>query len=159
MNFQSMEKLRKLDGNEVDYTATLKCYDVCAVTESQQEAHPKIAKMSKIKAPMMLSGLHQPDGPISPNAISKFTDHYTRWHDIYLIEDKIQTISTLMQHNKARLWWSRLDRGWSACVAAKGKKTLRTSKAKPASTSASATNLQRLPRRSRLVSPSWTAGT
>ena len=85
MNVQAMGKKRKIDRNGVDYTDTLDGCDVCTVTECQQQTRPKTAKMSTVTSPMLLVNIILED-PASSNAfekvrfVSKFIDHYTRWH-------------------------------------------------------------------------------
>ncbi|CAN0586672.1 unnamed protein product, partial [Laminaria digitata] len=41
MNPRNMELLRKVDGNDVEYTGTMSGCDICAVGKSSQKAHPK----------------------------------------------------------------------------------------------------------------------
>ena len=105
MNFQSIEKLRKIYNSGVDYTDTFGC-NICAVTKSRQQTHPKTTNMSEVAALIMLVYTDL-IGLISPNAIdkfhfvSKFTNHYSKGYEIQLMEDKTQIASMLVQYSKA----------------------------------------------------------
>ena len=41
MNPRSMELLRRMEGNGVEYTGTVSDCDICALSKSRQQAHPK----------------------------------------------------------------------------------------------------------------------
>ena len=80
--------------------------DISVLAKLQQKAPPKTAKMNEVTAPRILVYIYL-IGPISRNTIgkfhfvNKFTDHYTRWYEIYLMKERTYTASTLMQYNKA----------------------------------------------------------
>lgn len=103
MNPRNMKLLQGIDNNGVDYTNDVTGCSVCAVGKSKQRAHPKRA-IYDITAPMQLVYTDLM-GPISPPAIggfqyvSKFTDHYSRWHELFLIKTKSDAVATLKLYN------------------------------------------------------------
>ena len=103
MNPRSMDLLRKENDNGVDYAGDTAACSVCALGKSKQKAHPKTSHYG-ITAPMQLVYTDLM-GPISPPAIggfqyvSKFTDHHSRWHEVYLIKHKSDATASLKLYN------------------------------------------------------------
>ncbi|CAN0443731.1 unnamed protein product [Pylaiella littoralis] len=103
MNPRKMEVLRKKKGNGVEYTGTISGCDICSVTKSKQQAHPK-ESTRKTTRPMQLIYTDLM-GPITPAAkgghrfVSKFTDDYSRMKEIYLLKNKPEAAESLHQYN------------------------------------------------------------
>ncbi|CAN0023517.1 unnamed protein product [Pylaiella littoralis] len=104
MNPRNMEK-----GNGVEYTGTISGCDICSVTKSKQQAHPK-KSTRKTTRPMLLI-YTDIMGPITPAAkggyrfVSKFTDDYSlaREGDFLAQEqDRGCRIATPVQHDCGR---------------------------------------------------------
>ena len=104
MNPRSMELLRKTEGNGVEFTGAMSPCDICAMGKSQQKAHPKKTEHD-ISGPMELVYTDLM-GPIKPAAIggflyvSKFTDHFSRMKEIFLLKTKADAVDSLHLYNK-----------------------------------------------------------
>ena len=70
INSRSLDVLRKIDNNGVDYTGTLKACDVCAIGKSSQRPHPKKATYD-VSRPFQLVSTDLM-GPMSPPALGGF---------------------------------------------------------------------------------------
>ena len=105
INSRSLDVLRKVEGNGIDYTGNIKACDVCAIGKSAQQAHPKKATYD-IEQPFQLV-LANLMGPMSPLAlggfeyVSKFVDQQTKWKEIFLIKAKSDAIDTLKLFNQS----------------------------------------------------------
>ena len=103
MNPRNMEVLRNKKGNGVEYTGTISGCDICSVTKSKQQAHPK-KSTRKTTRPMQLVYTDLM-GPFTPPAkggcrfVSKFTDDYSRMKDIFLLKNKTEAAESLHQYN------------------------------------------------------------
>ena len=103
MNPRNMEVLRNKKGNGVEYTGTISGCDICSVTKSKQQAHPK-KSTRKTTRPMQLVYTDLM-GPFTPAAkggyrfVSKFTDDYSRMEEIFLLKNKTDAAESLHQYN------------------------------------------------------------
>ena len=103
MNLRNMEVLRNKKGNGVEYTGTISGCDICSVTKSKQQAHPK-KSTRKTTRPMQLVYTDLM-GPFTPAAkggyrfVSKFTDDYSRIEEIFLLKNKTEAAESLHQYN------------------------------------------------------------
>ena len=103
MNPRNMEVLRNKKGNGVEYTGTISGCDICSVTKSKQQAHPK-KSTRKTPRPMQLVYTDLM-GPFTPAAkggyrfVSKFTDDYSRMKEIFLLKNKTEAAESLHQYN------------------------------------------------------------
>ena len=103
MNPRNMEVLRNKKGNGVEYTGTTSGCDICSVTKSKQQAHPK-KSTRKTTRPMQLVYTDLM-GPFTPAAkggyrfVSKFTDDYSRMKEIFLLKNKTEAAESLHQYN------------------------------------------------------------
>ena len=103
MNPRNMEVLRNKKGNGVEYTGTISGCDICSVTKSKQQAHPK-KSTRKTTRPMQLVYTDLM-GPFTPAAkggyrfVSKFTDDYSRMKEIFLLKNKTEAAESLHQYN------------------------------------------------------------
>ena len=103
MNPRNMEVLRNKKGNGVEYTGTISGCDICSVTKSKQQAHPK-KSTRKTTRPMQLVYTDLM-GPFTPAAkggyrfVSKFTDDYSRMKEILLLKNKTEAAESLHQYN------------------------------------------------------------
>ena len=103
MNPRNMEVLRNKQGNGVEYTGTISGCDICSVTKSKQQAHPK-KSTRKTTRPMQLVYTDLM-GPFTPAAkggyrfVSKFTDDYSRMKEIFLLKKKTEAAESLHQYN------------------------------------------------------------
>ena len=93
LNRRSLELMQRHDGNSITFDGTIADYDVCAVGEDQQLAHPKSAQHTDIPRPFQLC-YGDLMGPFTPEAcggfkyVSKIVDQFTRWTAVYLLENK-----------------------------------------------------------------------
>ena len=98
-----MEVLRNKKGDGVEYTGTISGCDICSVTKSKQQAHPK-KSTRKTTRPMQLV-YTELMGPFTPAAkggyrfVSKFTDDYSRMKDIFLLKNKTEAAESRHQYN------------------------------------------------------------
>ena len=103
MNPRNMEVLRNKKGNGVEYTRTISGCDICSVTKSKQQAHPK-KSTRKTTRPMQLVYTDLM-GPFTPAAkggyrfVGKFTDDYSRMKEIFLLKNKTEAAKSLHQYN------------------------------------------------------------
>ena len=103
MNPRNMEVLRNKKGNGVEYTGTISGCDICSVTKSKQQAHPK-KSTRKTTRPMQLVYTDLM-GPFTPAAkggyrfVSKFTNDYSRMKEIFLLKNKTEAAESLHQYN------------------------------------------------------------
>ena len=103
MNPRNMEVLRNKKGNGVEYTGTISGCDICSVTKSKQQAHPK-KSTRKTTRPMQLVYTDLM-GPFTPAAkggyrfVSKFTDDYSRMKEIFLLKNNTEAAESLHQYN------------------------------------------------------------
>eukprot|EP00752_Nemacystus_decipiens_P015693 g14006.t1 len=122
INRGSLDVLRKIDDNGVDYTGTFEACDVCAIGKSAQRAHPKNATYD-VSRPFQLVSTDLM-GPMSPPAlggfqyVGKLVDEKTKWKEIFLIKIKSDAIKTLRIFNQSlvvpsgfRLERLRADKG------------------------------------------------
>ena len=103
MNPRNMEVLRNKKGNGVEYTGTISGCDICSVTKSKQQAHPK-KSTRKTTRPMQLvyTDLMEPFTPAAKGGyrfVSKFTDDYSRMKEIFLLKNKTEAAESLHQYN------------------------------------------------------------
>ena len=103
MNPRNMEVLRNKKGNGVEYTGTISGCDICSVTKSKQQAHPK-KSTRKTTRPMQLVYTDLM-GPFTPAVkggyrfVSKFTDDYSRMKEIFLLKNKTEAAESLHHYN------------------------------------------------------------
>ena len=103
MNPRSMELLRRKEGNGVAYTGTVSDCDICALSKSRHQAHPKKSTRTTVR-PMQLIYTDLM-GPFTPPAkggyryVSKFTDDYARMKEVYLLRNKSEAAESLHQYN------------------------------------------------------------
>ena len=97
INRGSMDFLRKLPDNGIEYTGDMQASDVCAVGKSNQQAHPKQATYDVQHAFQLVTVDRM--GPINPAALggylyaTQFVDQHTKWKEIFLIKTKTQRCS------------------------------------------------------------------
>ena len=105
INTRSMDILRKEKGNGVEYTGDLPTCDVCALGKSAQQAHPKRASYD-VSRPFQLVTTDLM-GPLSLPAlggfryVSKFSDQFTKWNEVFLLKEKNFTVDTVQLYNQA----------------------------------------------------------
>ncbi|CAB1108749.1 unnamed protein product [Ectocarpus sp. CCAP 1310/34] len=118
---RSLDVLRKIDDNGVDYTGPMETCDVCAIGKSSQRPHPKKATYDVSRHFQVSTDLM---GPISPPArrgfryVSKFVHGNTKWKEIFLIKTKRDAIKILQLFNQLPL-----DSGWTASGETKERNT------------------------------------
>lgn len=89
---RSMDILRKVQGNGVEYNGELNACDVCTIGQRAQQAHPKRSSYD-VSRPFQLVTTDLM-GPFSPPAlggflyINKFVDQHTKWNKVFLIKEK-----------------------------------------------------------------------
>ncbi|CAN0447514.1 unnamed protein product, partial [Pylaiella littoralis] len=89
LNPGSMDLLRKKEGNGIEYADSMSACDICALSKSRQQAHPKTAE-NKTTGPMDLVGTDLM-GPFSPPAkggfrfAAKYTDYHTHMKEVFLL--------------------------------------------------------------------------
>ena len=116
INSRSLDVLRKVECNGIDYTGNVKACDLCAIGKSAQQTHPKKATYD-IKQPFQLV-LADLMGPMFFPAlggfqyVGKFVDQQTKWKEIFLIKAKSDAIDTL--NCSISLWSFLLDSDWNA---------------------------------------------
>ena len=103
MNPRNMEVLRNKKGNGAEYTGTISGCDICSVTKSKQQAHPK-KSTRKTTRPIQLVYTDLM-GPFTPAAkgvyrfVSKFTGDYSRMKEMFLLKNKTEAAESLHQYN------------------------------------------------------------
>ena len=104
MNAKNMDLLHKTEGNGVEYSDSKSPCDICAISKSKQQNHPK-TKTRVTTSPMQVI-YTDTMGPITPAAkggwyryACKFTDDYSRMKEIYLLKDKTETAQALYTYN------------------------------------------------------------
>ena len=102
-NPRSTELFRRKEGNGVEYTGTVSDCDICALSKSRQQAHPKKSTRTTT-SPMQLiytdlMGLFTPPAKGGYRYVSKFTDDYSRMKEVYLIRNKSEAAESLHQYN------------------------------------------------------------
>ena len=87
----------------MEYTGTVSDCDICALSKSKQQAHPKKSTRATTR-PMHLIYTDLM-GPFTPPAkggyryVSKFTDDYSRMKEVYLLRNKPEAAESLHQYN------------------------------------------------------------
>lgn len=122
INGRSLELLNKTDANGVRFSGGVSPCDVCAIGKSIQQPHPKKANLG-ITMPFQLVYTDLM-GPISPPAmggfkyVSKITDEFTKYKEIYLIKTKGEAVDTIQLYVQSvvaplgfRIQGLRADRG------------------------------------------------
>lgn len=105
INRKSLDALRKLPGNGVEYDVDMKECGTCLVGKSEQQTHPKQATYD-VQRPFELVTVDTM-GPITPQAlggysyVTKFVNQQTKWKEIFFINDKTLTVDSLEMLNKA----------------------------------------------------------
>ena len=103
MNPRSMELLRRKEGNGVEYTGTVSVCDICTLSKSRQQTHPKKSTRTTTR-PMQLIYTDLM-GPFTPSQkggyryVSKFTDDYSLMKEVYLLRNKSEAAESLHQYN------------------------------------------------------------
>ena len=97
--------LRKVEGNGIGYTVSVKACDVCAIGKSAQQAHPKQATydikrlfqlvLADLLGPMFLPALG------GFQYVNKFVDQQTKWKEKFLVKAKSDAIDTLKLFNQS----------------------------------------------------------
>ena len=103
MNPHSMELLWQKEGNRMEYTGTVSDCDICALSKSRQQAHPKKSKRMTTR-PMQLiyTDLMETLTPPTKGGyrnVSKFTDDYSHMKEVYLLRNKSKAAESLHQYN------------------------------------------------------------
>ncbi|CAB1105631.1 unnamed protein product [Ectocarpus sp. CCAP 1310/34] len=128
---RSLDILRKVQGNGVEYNGELSACDVCAVGNSKQQNHPKRASYDASRPFQLVTTDLM--GPFSPPAlggflyIKKFVDQHIKWNEVFLMKEKSATVDALQLFNQSvltphelRLECVRADKGgeytsWAFC--------------------------------------------
>ena len=103
MNPRSMELLCQKEGNGVEYTGTVSDCDICVLSMSRQQAHPKKSTRTTTR-PIQLIYTNL-IGPFTPPAkgryryVSKFTNDYSRMKEVHLLRNKFEAAELLHQYN------------------------------------------------------------
>ena len=103
MNPRSMELLRRKEGNGGVYTGTVSVCDICALSKSRQQAHPKKSTRTTTR-PMQLIYTDLM-GPFTPPAkggyryVSNSTDDYSHLKEVNLLRNKSEVAESLHQYN------------------------------------------------------------
>ena len=98
MNPRNMKTIRKVNGNVVEYTATVSGCDICAVGKSTQKVHPKDQHKTDEPTKLVYTDLV---GHITPAArggykyVRKFTDDFSRLKEVFLLESKTEAVDSL----------------------------------------------------------------
>ena len=121
INARSLE-LNKTDANGVSFSGGVSPCDVCAIGKSIQLPHPNKSNLG-ITMPFQLVYTDLM-GPISPAAmggfkyVSKITDEFTKYKEIYLIQTKGEVVDTIQLYVQSvvaslgfRIQGLRTDRG------------------------------------------------
>ena len=98
-----MELFSRKEGNGVEYTGIVSDCDICALSKSRQQAHPKKSTRTTTR-PMQLiytdlMGSLTPPAKGGYRQVSKFTDDYSRMKEVYLLRNKSEAIESLHQYN------------------------------------------------------------
>ena len=122
INLRSMELLRPKEGSGVEYTGTVSDCDICALSKSRHEAHPKKSTRTTTRPTQLI--YTDLMGPFTPPAkggyryVSKFTDDYSRMKEVYLLRNKSEAAESLHQYNmtvavplRLRIETVRYDKG------------------------------------------------
>ena len=102
MNPCSMELLRRKEGNRVEYTRTVSECNICALSKSRQQAHPKKSTRATTKTIQLI--YTDLMGPFTPPAkggyryVSKFTGDFSRMKKVYLLRNKSEAAESLHQY-------------------------------------------------------------
>ncbi|CAM9377991.1 unnamed protein product, partial [Sphacelaria rigidula] len=102
LNSNSLNLLKNLESNGVDFGGAVLDCDICAVGKSHQLAHPKTAK-NKVQRVFQLV-MTDLMGPIMPEALGgfkyvcKISNEYTRWTEIYLQKIKDGTLHAFQSY-------------------------------------------------------------
>ena len=141
MNPHSMELLRRKEGNGVEYTGTVSDCDICALSKSRQQTHPKKSTRTTTR-PMQLiyTDLMEPFTPPAKGGyryVSKFPDDYSRMKEVYLLRNKSEAAESLHQYNMTVAIPLRLRNEIVSCDKATGtsERSSRLCASTPASTS------------------------
>ncbi|CAM9568805.1 unnamed protein product, partial [Hapterophycus canaliculatus] len=122
LNPRSMDVLRKTEGSGVGFTDVLSGCDICALTKSRQQPHPK-ANSRKTQGPMErvytdLMGPFNPPAQGGYKYVSKFTDDFSRMKEVYLLRSKSEAAKSLHAYNTTiaiplgrRIQYLRCDKG------------------------------------------------
>ena len=102
MNPRSMELLRRKEGNGVEYTGTVSGCDICALSKSRQQAHPKKSTRTTTRPiQLVYTDRMRPFTPPTKGGYpyaSKFTDDYSRMKEVYLLRNKPEAAESLQQY-------------------------------------------------------------
>ena len=98
-----MELLRRKEGKGVEYTGTVSDSDICALSKSRQQAHPKKSTRTTTR-PMQLiyTDLMRSFTPPAKGEyryVSTFTDDHSRMKEVYLLRNKSEAAESLHQCN------------------------------------------------------------
>ena len=94
-----LELMQRNDSNGTTFDGTIVDCDVCTVGKGQQLAYPKKAPHAGITRPFQLC-FGDLMVPCTPEAcggfkyVSKFTDQFTRWTAVYVLENKSCTLDS-----------------------------------------------------------------
>lgn len=98
INRKSLDVLRKVEGNGVEYNEYISACDVCAIGKSTQPPHPKKTTYGVERPFEHIVG--DTMGPITPpalggfNYVRTFVDQKTKWGEIFIIKAKSSAIDT-----------------------------------------------------------------
>ncbi|CAN0043303.1 unnamed protein product [Sphacelaria rigidula] len=102
LNSNSLNLLKNIGSNEVDFGGAVPDCDFCAIGKRHQLAHPKTANDEVQRAfQLVITDLM---GPIMPEALGgfkyvcKISDEYTRWTEIYLQKAKDDSLHALQSY-------------------------------------------------------------
>ena len=103
MNLRSMELLCRKEGNGVKYTETVSDCNICALSKSRQQVHPKKSTRTTTR-PMHLiytdlMGPFMPPAKRGYRYVSKFTDDYSRVKEVNLLRNTSEAAGSLHQYN------------------------------------------------------------
>ena len=92
LNRKSLDLLKKVNNNGISFDGTGPDCDVCAVGKGRQRAHSKTADQH-VQHPFQLifadlMGQFTPEALGGYKYVSKISDEYTRWTEIYLLKSK-----------------------------------------------------------------------
>ena len=99
INARILELLNKTDANGVNFSGGVSPCDVCAIGKSIQQPHPKKSNLGiTMSFQLVYTDLM---GSISPPAmggfkyVSKSTDEFTKYKEIYIIRTKGEAVDTI----------------------------------------------------------------
>ncbi|CAN0079524.1 unnamed protein product [Sphacelaria rigidula] len=99
VGIKSLNVLRKEEGSGISFDGKLPPCDVCALSKSKQQPHPRTADY-KVKTPFQLV-FGDFMGPIAPAAmggysyVPKITDQHTKYRVVYLAKTNCDALSTI----------------------------------------------------------------